>query len=85
MLDGTTININLNLSAKNTENSITDDELVKAVLGGDEHSFSLIFERYRRLSVHLVSRFFNQRETVEDIVQQSFTKIFFSLKDYRSH
>lgn len=62
---------------------ISDEELVKAVLEGDETAFSLIFERYRRLSIHLISRFFRQREEIEDIVQQAFTKIYFSLKDFR--
>lgn len=63
--------------------SISDEELVKAVLQGDEAAFSLIFERYRKLSVHLVGRFFRQRDEIEDIVQQSFTKIYFSLKNFR--
>lgn len=61
----------------------TDEQLVQAVLAGDEAAFSLIFERYRRLVVHLVSRFFSQRETVEELAQQAFTKIYFSLKDFR--
>jgi RNA polymerase sigma-70 factor, ECF subfamily len=66
-----------------TESIATDEELVKSVLAGDETAFELIFERYRRLVVHLVGRFFNQRETVEDITQQAFTKAYFSLKDFR--
>jgi RNA polymerase sigma-70 factor (ECF subfamily) len=61
----------------------TDAELVKAVLAGDETAFALIFERYRKLVAHLVSRFFYEREEVEEFVQQSFTKIYFSLKDFR--
>lgn len=61
----------------------TDEQLVEAVLAGDEAAFGLIFERYRRLVVHLASRFFASRETVEELAQQSFTKIYFSLKDFR--
>jgi RNA polymerase sigma-70 factor (ECF subfamily) len=61
----------------------TDDELVQAALAGDEAAFGLIFERYRRLVVHLVGQFFSRRETVEEIAQQAFTKIYFSLKDFR--
>lgn len=61
----------------------TDAALVKAVLAGDETAFALIFERYRKLVAHLVSRFFYEREEVEEFVQQSFTKIYFSLKDFR--
>ena len=60
-----------------------DEKLVQTVLAGDEAAFNLLFERYRRLVVHLVSRFFRQREEIEDISQQAFTKIYFSLKDFR--
>ena len=62
---------------------ITDDELVRLVLAGDETAFACIFERYRKLVIHLVSRFFRQRAEIEDIVQQAFTKLYFSLKDFR--
>lgn len=60
-----------------------DEELVRACLAGDDAAFNLIFERYRRLVAHLVSRFFRRREEIEDITQQAFTKIYFSLKDFR--
>jgi RNA polymerase sigma-70 factor (ECF subfamily) len=62
---------------------LADDELVKLALAGDETAFACIFERYRKLVVHLVSRFFRRRAEIEDITQQAFTKIYFSLKDFR--
>jgi RNA polymerase sigma-70 factor (ECF subfamily) len=76
---------NVKLPATNSKElpEMTDSELVQAVLDGDETAFADIFGRYRRLVVHLVSRFFNCREEIEDLVQQSFTKIYFSLKDFR--
>jgi RNA polymerase sigma-70 factor (ECF subfamily) len=61
----------------------TDDALVGAVLAGDEAAFKLIFERYRRLIAHLVSRFFYDRAEVEELMQQSFTKIYFSLDSFQ--
>jgi RNA polymerase sigma-70 factor, ECF subfamily len=61
----------------------TDDALVAAILAGDEAAFADLFDRYRRLVAHLVSRFFSRREEIEEIVQQSFTKIYFSLKSFR--
>lgn len=76
-------NVNLSATKLSEPSEITDDELVKLVLAGDEAAFSCIFERYRKLVVHLVSRFFRQRQEIEDIVQQAFTKIYFSLKDFR--
>lgn len=62
---------------------VADEELVRRALAGDEAAFACLFERYRRLVVHLVSRFFRRREEIEDIAQQSFAKIYFSLKDFR--
>lgn len=61
----------------------TDDALVGAVLAGDEAAFKLIFERYRRLVAHLVSRFFYDRSEIEELMQQSFTKIYFSLGSFQ--
>lgn len=61
----------------------TDDELVRLALAGDETAFAAIFERYRKLVVHLVGRFFRRREEIEDVTQQAFTKIYCALKDYR--
>lgn len=83
MIEGVALDTSLNLAQAKTSEPITDAELVQAVLEGDEAAFSLIFERYRRLVVHLVSRFFNRRELIEELTQQSFTKIYFSLKNFR--
>jgi len=76
-------NVSLSATKLSEPSEITDDELVKLVLAGDDAAFACVFERYRKLVVHLVSRFFRQRQEIEDIVQQSFTKIYFSLKDFR--
>jgi RNA polymerase sigma-70 factor (ECF subfamily) len=76
-------NVNRSAVKVSAPSEFTDDELVKLALAGDETAFAGIFERYRRLVIHLVSRFFRQRAEVEDITQQAFTKIYFSLKDFR--
>ncbi len=62
---------------------ITDEELVRAVLDGDEQSFAVIFERHKRLVTGVVGRFFREKSEIEECVQQSFTKAYFSLKDFR--
>lgn len=88
MIDDT-IKINpiqsLNPASREIDASVeaSDDELVRLVAAGDETAFACLFGRYRKLVIHLVSRFFRQRDEVEDIVQQVFTKIYFSLKDFR--
>lgn len=73
----------LNASNSNAVEAVTDEELVQAVLAGDEAAFAGLFERYKRLVVHLVGRFFNQRELVEEFSQVVFTKAYFSLKNFR--
>lgn len=62
---------------------VTDADLVRAVIDGDEQAFAEIFERYRRLVTGVVGRFFRDRTEIEEYVQQSFTKTYFSLKDFR--
>jgi RNA polymerase sigma-70 factor, ECF subfamily len=62
---------------------VTDEQLVRAVLDGDEQAFAEIFERYRRLVTSVVGRFFRDRSEIEECVQQSFAKTYFSLKDFR--
>jgi RNA polymerase sigma-70 factor (ECF subfamily) len=83
MFDGETLSINLNTATAKIIEPNTDAELVQAILAGDDAAFNVIFERYSRLVVHLIARFFNSREMVEDLSQQAFTKIYFSLKDFR--
>lgn len=65
------------------EGVATDDTLVQAVLDGDESAFSEIFNRYKMPVTRTVGRFFRERSDVEEMVQQSFTKSYFSLKKYR--
>ena len=83
------LNINLQLKAQfsavvlKDESRVSDEQLVHAVLGGDETAFAEIFERYKRPMTRVVSRFFHDLTDVEECVQQCFTKTYFSLKNYR--
>ena len=60
----------------------TDDVLVAAVGAGDEKAFEQLFERHRRHVARVAGRFFAQREQIEDIIQDCFTKAFFALGTY---
>jgi RNA polymerase sigma-70 factor (ECF subfamily) len=62
---------------------LSDERLVQSVLDGDERAFAEIFDRYRRHVARVASRFFRDRGEVEELVQQSFTRAYFSLKNYR--
>ena len=77
---------NLNVAAANTELDhpleATDEYLARAASGGDEAAFELIFERHRRRVAGVVGRFFNRPERIEELVQDTFTKLYFALGDY---
>jgi RNA polymerase sigma-70 factor (ECF subfamily) len=60
----------------------TDDVLVAAAGAGDEDAFEQLFERHRRQVARIASRFFAQREQIEEIIQDSFTKAYFALNTY---
>ena len=60
----------------------TDDALVGAAAGGDEGAFEQLFERHRRQVARVASRFFPQREQIEEIIQDTFTKAYFALNGY---
>jgi RNA polymerase sigma-70 factor (ECF subfamily) len=60
----------------------TDVELVAQARSGDETAFEELFNRHRRRIALIASRFFRQREQIEEIVQESFTKAYFALGDF---
>jgi RNA polymerase sigma-70 factor (ECF subfamily) len=60
----------------------TDDALVAAATAGDENAFERLFERHRRQVARIAGRFFSQREQIEEIIQDTFTKVYFALHTY---
>jgi RNA polymerase sigma-70 factor (ECF subfamily) len=61
----------------------SDVELVARVRdNGDDAAFEELFNRHRRRTALIASRFFRQREQVEEIVQESFSKAYFALSDF---
>ena len=59
-----------------------DAELAARARAGDEPAFEELFRRHRRRVALIASRFFRQREQVEEVVQESFTKAFFALAEF---
>lgn len=59
-----------------------DVELVARACAGDEAAFEELFNRHGRRVALIASRFFRQREQIEEIVQESFTKAYFALSDF---
>ena len=61
----------------------TDKQLVELSLAGDENAFEEIFDRHKRLVATVASRYFRRPEQVEEIIQISFAKMYFELKNFR--
>ena len=61
----------------------TDAQLVELVRAGDEGALADLIERYKRLVAAIAARYFRQPEEIEEIIQISFTKIYFELENYR--
>lgn len=59
-----------------------DDQLASKTLGGDESAFEQLFMRHRYRVSRIVSRFFSQSGRIEDITQDVFVKVYFSLSSY---
>jgi RNA polymerase sigma-70 factor (ECF subfamily) len=59
-----------------------DAELAARAREGDESAFEELFRRHKRRVALIASRFFRQREQVEEVVQESFTKAYFALAEF---
>ncbi len=71
--------IGLNSSPDDTA---TDEMLLRLVREGDESAFEQIFERHKKQVARIGGRFFNHSDKVEEIIQEVFTKVYFSLDSY---
>jgi RNA polymerase sigma factor (sigma-70 family) len=65
----------------NTE--LTDTEIIKRILQGEQALFGQLVQRYQQYVFTLVLRFTDSREDAEEISQDIFVKAYRSLADYR--
>jgi RNA polymerase sigma-70 factor (ECF subfamily) len=63
-------------------NTIPDEELVESTLGGDEHAFSELYERYRRPVYSTAYRITQNAADAQDATQEIFVKLFRSLRSW---
>jgi RNA polymerase sigma-70 factor (ECF subfamily) len=68
---------------ENTVVASSDDLIIEQILEGNTDLFEEIIARYKRRIFAIARHFFRSPETVEDIVQETFTKAYFSLGSYR--
>ncbi len=70
-------------SDSNRSGDSTDDLLVVRILAGETALYEEIISMHQRRVFSIARHFFRSPETVEDIVQETFTKAYFSLNSYR--
>jgi RNA polymerase sigma-70 factor (ECF subfamily) len=63
-------------------NASRTKDLVSSARTGDQAAFEELFNRHRRRVALIAGRFFHQREQIEEIVQETFTKVYFALDSY---
>src|SRR5262245_40003315 len=61
----------------------SDKQLAELVLTGDESAFEELFDRHKRLVAAIAARYFRRPEQVEEIIQISFSKVYFELRNFR--
>ena len=62
---------------------LTDTEIIKKILQGEQALFAQLVQRYQRYVYTLVNRFTSNREDAEEISQDIFVKAYRSLADFR--
>lgn len=61
---------------------LSDKELVEKAKKGDVHAFEQLLFRYEKQIFVYLLRFVNQKENAEDVTQETFIKVFRSLKTF---
>jgi len=64
-------------------NQITDEQLMAEFQGGDERAFVELVDRYKDRLVNFVYRFINDMTDAEDLVQETFLKVYKKKHAYR--
>jgi len=70
-------------SSKKSFRELTDEELLPFLKKGDEEAFREIVSRYQHRLYNFALRFTRNPEDAEEIVQETFLKVFHSLKGFR--
>jgi len=60
----------------------TERDLVNTILSGDNNAFTTLVQRYERLVWHIVMKLTDDQDTIKDISQEVFIRVFQKLKDF---
>ena len=63
---------------------ISDSELIKSILSGNQDAFSELVSRYKKLVYSVIFNFINDKEELPDICQEVFIRIYRSLGSYNA-
>lgn len=61
----------------------TDEELIERFQGGDLYAFDLLVQNYKDQLLNFVYRFLGNQEEAEDVVQETFLRVFRNRSAYR--
>jgi RNA polymerase sigma-70 factor (ECF subfamily) len=65
------------------QQTLTDDEIVTAVLAGRRQDFEILIRRYSAKIIHFITRMTQDSDEAQNIAQEVFLKIFQNLPYYR--
>jgi len=68
---------------KKAELHATDEELIAKFQNGDLYAFDVLVRRYKNQLMNFVCRFVGNREEAEDIVQDTFVRLYRNRHSYR--
>ena len=60
----------------------SDSQLVELASEGDQHAFEYLFTRYREALLRLFEQRLGDKDTAEDLLQETFIKVYLHLDDY---
>lgn len=63
--------------------SLTDTELIRRIMQGEQSLFAVLVERYQQLVFTVAFRMVNSREDAEELAQSAFVKAYQHLGSYR--
>ncbi len=60
-----------------------DDELMERYRAGDEDAFTLLVRRHQQPLINFIARYINDRDSAEDLAQETFIRIFKASRRYK--
>ena len=72
------------LAMRLDKETISDKDLLSNVINGDLDSFDILVDRYKNRLMNFVFRFVKDHDVSEDIVQETFMRVFRKRRDYKA-